>query len=95
MIQEGDVIQFNETHKWTGILGIVGEIKQERIMVGVPIPQKGTAYIHCKKKKTSKELVKRSLSLNNTPFPRRRFNAKIKKKGKVSPFRSAGRKEGL
>lgn len=49
MIQEGDVIQFNETHKWTGVLGIVGEIKQERIMVGVPIPQKGTAYIYCKK----------------------------------------------
>ncbi len=49
MIQEGDVIQFNETHKWTGILGIVEEIKQERIMVGVPIPQKGTAYIYCKK----------------------------------------------
>lgn len=75
MIQEGDVIQFNETHKWTGILGIVGENKQERIMVGVPIPQKGTAYIYCKKK-TLSELVKRSLSLNNTPLPRRQFNAK-------------------
>ena len=49
MIQEGDVLQFNETHKWTGILGIVGEIKQGRIMVGVPIPQKGAAYIYCKK----------------------------------------------
>lgn len=57
MIQEGDVIQFNETHKWTGILGIVGEIKQERIMVGVPIPQKGTAYIYCKKERKSAPLL--------------------------------------
>lgn len=49
MIQEGDVIQFNETHKWTGILGIVEEINRERILVGVPVPEEGTAYIHCKK----------------------------------------------
>jgi len=49
MIQIGDVVQFNEKHKWTGVLGIAEEIKQERIMVGVPIPQKGTAYIYCKK----------------------------------------------
>lgn len=49
MIQEGDVIQFNETHKWTGVLGIVEEINRERILVGVPAPEQGTAYIYCKK----------------------------------------------
>ena len=51
MIQEGDVIQFNETHKWTGVLGIVEEINRERILVGVPVPEQGAAYIYCKKRK--------------------------------------------
>lgn len=54
----GDVIQFNENHKWCGSLGIVTEIKKVhndilnsegandiRFMIGVPIPQQGTAYI--------------------------------------------------
>lgn len=49
MIQIGDVVQFNEKHKWTGVLGIVEEINRERILVGVPVPEEGTAYIHCKK----------------------------------------------
>ncbi len=51
----GDVVQFNENHKWTGSLGIITEIKEcksekapngdIRFMVGVPIPQQGTAFI--------------------------------------------------
>lgn len=54
----GDVVQFNENHKWTGCLGIINEIKEIhnpnlsgegindiRFMVGVPVPQEGTAYI--------------------------------------------------
>ena len=49
MIQIGDVVQFNEKHRWTGVLGIVEEINRERILVGVPVPEGGTAYIHCKK----------------------------------------------
>ena len=48
-IEIGDVVQFNENHKWCGCLGIVNEKKiledGIRIMVGVPIPQQGTAYI--------------------------------------------------
>ena len=49
-----DVVQFNENHKWRGCLGIIREIKtcrnetlewDSRYMVGVPIPQKGTAFI--------------------------------------------------
>lgn len=42
-----EVVQFNEKHKWCGCFGFVNEIKGERIMVGVPIPQEGTAYIFC------------------------------------------------
>lgn len=44
-----DVIQFNENHKWCGSFGIVQEIKQFsddfRYLIGVPIPEQGTAYI--------------------------------------------------
>lgn len=52
MISVGTVVQFNENHKWCGCLGIVTEAKRlgdadsdVRYMVGVPIPEKGTAYI--------------------------------------------------
>ena len=54
-----DVVQFNENHKWRGSLGIIRDIKRFynpdpagnkandiRYMVGVPIPQKGTAFIY-------------------------------------------------
>ena len=53
----GDVVQFNENHKWCGCLGIIEEIKEVhnsllngegandiRFMIGVPMPQQGTAY---------------------------------------------------
>lgn len=45
----GDVVQFNENHKWCGCLGIIREVKDcgddVRYMVGVPVPMKGTAFI--------------------------------------------------
>lgn len=46
----GDVVQFNENHKWCGSLGIVEEVNgnYDRYMIGVPIPEKGTAYIFVK-----------------------------------------------
>lgn len=52
-VSEGDVIQFNEKHKWCGALAIVTEVKPSgddvRIMAGVPILKNdgvdGTAYI--------------------------------------------------
>lgn len=51
MLKVDDVVQFNEKHKWCGCLGIVTEVKDcgndARYMVGVPIPQKGTAFIFC------------------------------------------------
>lgn len=46
-IQKNNVVQFNENHKWCGCIGYVKEIKDERIMVGVRIPNRGVAYIYC------------------------------------------------
>ena len=44
-----DVVQFTENHKWRGCLGIITEKKDmygtERYLIGVPVPQQGTAYI--------------------------------------------------
>ena len=46
---KGDVVQFNENSDWCGALGIISEVKvlkdDIRYMVGVPIPQQGTAFI--------------------------------------------------
>lgn len=41
------VVQFNEKHKWCGSFGFINEITNNRVMVGVPVPQQGTAYIFC------------------------------------------------
>ena len=49
VIQVNDVVQFTENHKWCGCLGIITEVKSldtdVRYMIGVPIPEGGTAYI--------------------------------------------------
>lgn len=49
MYHKNDVVQFTENHKWCGCLGIIGEVKDcgddIRYMVGVPIPEQGTAFI--------------------------------------------------
>lgn len=46
---KNDVVQFTENHKWCGCLGIINQDKGEghprRYMIGVPIPDSGTAYI--------------------------------------------------
>lgn len=56
MFDLNDVVCFRETHKWVGCLGFVNEIKNVkdmqgndtlRLMIGVPCPQKGVAYIFC------------------------------------------------
>ena len=58
-MNKGSVIQFNENHKWCGSLGIITEVKEIhnsdkniediRFMIGVPIPQEGTAFIYSMK----------------------------------------------
>lgn len=47
LYEVGDVVQFNEDHKWCGSLGIIEEANENRrrYMIGVPIPEQGTAYI--------------------------------------------------
>ena len=49
-MKNNDVVQFTENHKWVGCFGYVTEVKsngqQRRYMIGVPIPQQGTAYIY-------------------------------------------------
>lgn len=69
-MQVGDVVQFNENHKWRGCLGIVKEIKtcrndtleyDTRYMVGVPIPEKGTAFIYVMESEESIERVGKAI----------------------------------
>lgn len=54
MFQINDIVCFRENHKWIGCLGFVNEIKKIkdkngkdtlRLMIGVPVPMQGTAYI--------------------------------------------------
>lgn len=60
-MQKNDVVQFTENHKWCGCLGIIEEVKQcgddVRYMVGVPIPQDGTAYIFTMEKSNEIECI--------------------------------------
>lgn len=48
MLNVNDVVQFVESHKWIGCFGFVSEVMPYKIRVGVPVPLKGIAYIHCK-----------------------------------------------
>ena len=48
--KNGEVVQFNENHKWRGCLGIIEEVNEysdgtARYLIGVPVPQQGTTYI--------------------------------------------------
>lgn len=56
-----DVVQFNEKHKWCCSLGIIREVKicgnDVRYMVGVPIPQQGTAFIYVMKNENAIEKI--------------------------------------
>lgn len=57
----GDVVQFNENHKWCGCLGIINEVKKcgndVRYMVGVPAPMKGTAFIFAMESENAIEYI--------------------------------------
>lgn len=54
MLAKNDVVQFNECHKWCGSYGYIESIHGSKIMVAVPVPEKGTAYIFC----TERDLVR-------------------------------------
>ena len=47
--KRNDVVQFTENHKWAACLGIINEVKEldddVRYMIGIPIPEGGTAFI--------------------------------------------------
>lgn len=56
------VIQFNENHKWCGCLGIIEEVTvcddgDEKYLIGVPVPQQGTAYIFVFKSEEAIEYI--------------------------------------
>lgn len=58
----GDVVQFNENHKWCGSLGIVvDKDNYDRYMIGVPIPEKGTAYIFVNERDNVIEYVSKAV----------------------------------
>lgn len=47
--RKNDVVQFTEDHKWMASLGIISDIREQdgdiSYLIGVPVPQQGTAYI--------------------------------------------------
>lgn len=62
MISVGTVVQFNENHRWCGCLGTVTEVKsypsgETRYMIGIPIPEQGTAYIFVMDRDCSIEII--------------------------------------
>ncbi len=58
----GDVVQFNENHKWCGSFGYISEVKDckqnsIRYQVAVPIPQEGTAFIFVMDNENALDLI--------------------------------------
>ena len=49
MFHKGEVVQFTEDHKWRGCRGIIDEVKDlggdKKYLIGVPVPERRTAYI--------------------------------------------------
>ena len=56
-----DVVQFTENHKWCSCFGYINEIKEYdndvRYMIGVPIPEGGTAFIFSMESKNEFEYI--------------------------------------
>lgn len=63
--KKGNLVQFTESHKWCGCIGIIHNIKKcdddIRYMIGVPIPERGTAYIFSMQSNNEFEYVGKSL----------------------------------
>ena len=64
-MKKGDVVQFNENHKWIGSLGIITEVKDcgddTRYMVGVPSPMQGTAFIFIMESENAIEYIGKAI----------------------------------
>ena len=65
MFKKNDLVQFNENHKWRGCIGIINMAEQcekdVKYLIGVPVPEQGTAYIFSMELKKEFELVGRAL----------------------------------
>lgn len=54
MFEKRDIVVFRENHAWVGCIGFISEVKEIekdgkktfRLMIGVPAPEKGVAYIY-------------------------------------------------
>ena len=64
-MKKNDVVQFNEKHKWCGCFGIIADKKvyedDIRYMIGVPMPERGTAYIFCMESSDEIERIGRAV----------------------------------
>ena len=64
-IQKNDVVQFNESHKWCGCLGIITRVKEidndTLYTIGIPIPQQGIAYIRVLDSENAVEYIGRAV----------------------------------
>ena len=66
MYHKGDVVQFTENHKWCGCFGIIDEATEysggdTKYLIGVPIPQQGTAYIFSMESKNDFEYIGKAI----------------------------------
>lgn len=68
-MNKNSVVQFTENHKWCGCLGVIEEIKKcgddVRYMVGVPIPQQGTAFVFAMESKNEIEYIGEAAFIRN------------------------------
>lgn len=61
MFEKYDVVQFNEKHKWCGCIGFIDRVKEidedVKYLIGIQIPEHGTAYINVLESKNAIEWI--------------------------------------
>ena len=65
-MNKGDVVQFNENHKWCGSLGVITDVKDcgdngIRYQVMIDIPKMGRAYIFVMSTENALEYIGRAV----------------------------------
>ena len=67
IIHKGDLVQFELGHKWEACIGIINQVKtcgdDFKCLIGVPVPQQGTAFIFSMYNDNEFKVVGRSLFL--------------------------------